>query len=166
MKLCTRIALLSVLAAGLLFSANPKIARDLTGLGSDTTVDVILRYKIRPTDEDVKRVEDRGGRVHRSLGMVRGLASTVSASSLEDLAADPNVEFVGRDHQVKATMDYAVPTVSADVALKYGYDGRGITVAVIDSGILDSHPDLDKAPDGKRRVVYQENFVAGAKETT
>jgi serine protease AprX len=62
-------------------------------------------------------------------------------------------------------MDYAVPAVSADVALKYGYDGRGITVAVIDSGILDSHPDLEGSH-GASRVVYEENFVTGAKDRT
>ena len=157
MKLCTRIALLSVLAAGLLFSANPKIARDLTGLDPDTSVDVILRYKTPPTDEHVRRVQDRGGRVHRSLGMLRGLASTVNASSLEDLAADPNVEFVGRDHQVKATMDYAVPAVSADVALKYGFDGRGITVAVIQGPDQSSRRVRSRYPcggDSRRRCFH------------
>ena len=88
MKLCTRIALLSVLAAGLLFSANPKIARDLTGLDPDTSVDVILRYKTPPTDEHVRRVQDRGGRVHRSLGMLRGLASTVNRNRKRKVPSD------------------------------------------------------------------------------
>ena len=44
MKRYIRIALLSIISSGLIFSANPKIARDLARLGAGTTVDVIVRY--------------------------------------------------------------------------------------------------------------------------
>ena len=166
MRRFIRIALLSVMTTGLMFSANSKVARDLTRPQPGTTVDVILRYKTPPTEKHVKKVKDRGGRCDKTLAVVKGLACKVSASSLDELAADPNVEYVGRDHEVKATTDYAVPTVNADIALKYGYDGRGVTVAVIDSGIMDSHPDLHGKIKGKDRVVYEENFVTAAKDRT
>jgi serine protease AprX len=39
-----------------------------------------------------------------------------------------------------------------------GYTGAGVTVAVIDSGINDSHPDLHNA-NGTSRVLYHQDFT-------
>jgi serine protease AprX len=55
--------------------------------------------------------------------------------------------------------------VQADVAAsQYGFDGTGIGVAVIDSGIAD-HPDLHGA-NGASRVVYSQSFVFLNSSTT
>jgi serine protease AprX len=50
------------------------------------------------------------------------------------------------------------PATGGDLALRYGYEGRGVTVAVIDSGIAD-HADLRDAATGLLRVLYHESFV-------
>ena len=42
-----------------------------------------------------------------------------------------------------------------------GYTGAGVGVAVIDSGINDSHPDLRNA-NGTSRVVYHQDFTGTA----
>ena len=57
-----------------------------------------------------------------------------------------------------STMDTTVPTVGADLAFAYGYDGKGIAVAVIDSGIA-SDPGLIDPQTGKSRVLYSESFL-------
>ncbi len=49
------------------------------------------------------------------------------------------------------------PSVGADSAWRSGWDGAGIGIAVIDSGIA-AHPDLQDAF-GLSRVVYRQNFV-------
>ena len=46
----------------------------------------------------------------------------------------------------------------ADIAYQSGYDGRGIGVVVIDSGIT-NQPDLKDTVTGSPRIVYQLNFV-------
>ena len=46
------------------------------------------------------------------------------------------------DRTVAGAMEYAEPTVNANIALQYGWNGSGIGVAVIDSGIY-NHPDLN-----------------------
>src|SRR5882762_6614256 len=43
-------------------------------------------------------------------------------------------------------------------AQQSGLDGRGVGVAIIDSGIYE-HPDLGKSGGGGSRVVYHESFV-------
>ena len=67
------------------------------------------------------------------------------------------MEYVAPDRPVQATLDYAQPAINANIAMQYGWDGKRVTVAVIDSGIMDTHPDLQDAQ-GRSRVVYAENF--------
>jgi serine protease AprX len=43
-----------------------------------------------------------------------------------------------------------------------GYNGTGVGVAVIDSGINDSHPDLLNSAETKSRVVYHQDFTGTA----
>ena len=45
--------------------------------------------------------------------------------------------------------------------MERGYNGAGVTVAVIDSGINDNHPDLRNA-NGTSRVVYHQDFTGTA----
>ena len=48
--------------------------------------------------------------------------------------------------------------VGADTAAAYGYDGEGIGIAIIDSGIFE-HDDLKISK--KSKVVYRESFIPG-----
>ena len=61
-------------------------------------------------------------------------------NALRALANDPEVAYISPDRSLKGANDYFQETVGADVAQSYGWDGTGIGVAVIDSGISD-HPD-------------------------
>src|SRR5262249_47120861 len=52
----------------------------------------------------------------------------------------------------------------------FGLDGSGISVAIIDSGINDSHEDLQSnrpgnGNGGQSRVIYSQNFVEGESTT-
>ncbi|SOD63406.1 Serine protease, subtilisin family [Streptomyces zhaozhouensis] len=52
-----------------------------------------------------------------------------------------------------AALDHSVPRIGAPAAWEAGFDGTGVTVAVLDSGIDTSHPDLDEG-----RVVGSADF--------
>ncbi|MEU7410691.1 S8 family serine peptidase [Streptomyces sp. NPDC042638] len=56
----------------------------------------------------------------------------------------------------KASLDTSVPQIGAPIAWKAGYTGKGVKVAVLDTGVDTSHPDL------KDQVVASKNFTAAA----
>lgn len=63
------------------------------------------------------------------------------------------------DARVRGTLDRSVPQIGAPAVWKAGYDGTGVKVAVLDSGIDLTHPDL------KDKVVESRNFTAEASVT-
>jgi subtilisin family serine protease len=94
--------------------------------------------------------------VTRRWEMVPGLAGWVTTRGLERLLADPDVTMVDLDVPAVAHMAEAVPMVHADEVQALGFTGRGVTVAVLDTGIDSDHPDF------AGRIVDQACFCVGA----
>ncbi|WP_327170545.1 S8 family peptidase [Streptomyces sp. NBC_01336] len=68
-------------------------------------------------------------------------------------ALDGGMTRIWLDAKVTASLDRSVPQIGAPAAWQAGYDGKGVKVAVLDSGIDATHPDLS----GK--VVESRNFT-------
>jgi serine protease AprX len=148
----TRKILFGLMISSVVWAANSKIAPDLANWKGA----VIVRYKAHMQDQHHRRIEQRGGHLNRTLEVVNSAAYQIPAAALEEVANDPDVEYITPDRPVKAMLDYAEPTVNANIAFQSGWTGTGVTVAVIDSGIMDTHPDLQTG--GKSRVVYAADF--------
>ena len=120
-------------------------------------VKVIVQYKQVPQTAALSRMQGLGGRMSHHLGLVRGAAFSVPAGALASLANDPEVEFVSVDHPLKGMDDYTDAAMNVTNAISSAYDGTGIGVAVIDSGISDKGPDLKQG--NVSRVVYHQDFT-------
>jgi subtilisin family serine protease len=106
-------------------------------------------------------VEQAGGTVRRTLGLVDGLAIEMPRARLQNLAASPHVRTVELDGQLTmleplveaaATGDleydnaWGVEHIGAKPVHDAGIRGQGIKVAVIDTGIDYIHDDPDDIP--------------------
>ena len=152
-----RTTLLLLLAALSGYAADRKIAPDLANLPPDQHVSVIVRYKQAPVHRNRIAVERRGGVLEAlpRYGQELRLLRACLRAGRSDQRSDVEYDLAGPHGGGHARL--CESAINAGIARQYGWNGNGITVAVIDSGIMDTHPDLQDGS-GKSRVVYAETF--------
>jgi len=97
-----------------------------------------------------------GGTVHTKIGDFA--TARVPLEKVEDLALSANVEFIQMSRKVKLQNDQAAIYSEADkvrsgtAPLSMAYDGTGVVVGIIDTGIDFSHGDFKNA-DGSTRIL-------------
>jgi serine protease AprX len=139
-------------------AAAPRLDRVLqdraaAGPGSSR---VILR--MRPgvssaaADHAIRKVKGMAGRRLPSVG---GQVAYVPNGSLATLAAMPGVQSVSLDRRVYGTLERTAATIGATWVREHlGFDGSGVGIAIIDSGVANWHDDL-----GSSRVTRFADFV-------
>ena len=80
-----------------------------------------------------------GAEVTWTYGIIDGFAAIATTDTLAALAARADVAGIWLDRPVAPVMDVSHRAIEADKAWAAGYDGSGVTVAVIDTGIDKVH---------------------------
>lgn len=108
-------------------------------------VQVVFATARGTDDAHLARVLDSGGRSDsvvglRSFPLLGHAAATLSAGALFNLIDATQTRSIELDAVHRPTLLESVPQVGADTAHANGYDGDGIAVVVIDTGIDADHP--------------------------
>jgi subtilisin family serine protease len=77
--------------------------------------------------------------VHRTFPYIPYTALSVSPRAMDRLAASPNVMGIEEDRLAKPMLNNTVNIVGASAAWAQGFDGSGWHVAILDTGLRDSH---------------------------
>ncbi len=129
---------------------------DVTGLikagyddASSTVIPVLATY-----DGAAKRSVPVGAKVTRQLPSIKGSALAVDKAKAGAFLAKPGGSAkIWLDGRREVTLDQSVPQIGAPAAWQAGYTGKDVKVAVLDTGIDASHPDLAS------QVVEAKNFT-------
>ena len=140
--------------ATILRAGDEKLSADLKSQNLAANVEVIVQYKVAPTEAHHQKVASLGGKLNRRLDFIKAAHYTLPKSTLQTMANDPDVAYITPDRALHAHLDQADATIGASLAASYNVNGAGVGVAVIDSGI-GYHPDL------KGRIVHEEQFITG-----
>ena len=106
-------------------------------------VSVIVQVEPSPEFQTCLYTASRnsGCKVKRELSLIDSFTAKVNAKTLEKLLNDESIKKVWFDATVKTCLDIAAPAVKAPAVWAGKITGKGIGVAVLDTGIY-PHPDL------------------------
>jgi serine protease AprX len=135
---------------------HPKLDRKLNDRaakgGSGTSRVIVMLKPGFDASADYRRV---GGKLGRRLNLINGQVVELTNNQLRKLADSPAVASIHWDRPTGGEMNRAAVAVGARAVQEdMGYDGAGVGVAVIDSGVTSWHDDLTyNGTNTKVRVV-------------
>ncbi len=114
---------------------------------------------------DTRVITGNGGVAGRPLASHGAQVADLDNRVLADVARNPQVAWVGVDHPAFPTLERTGAAIAANLARQaFHLTGKGIGVAVIDSGITAWHDDLyltrSRSPRAAPRVVHFKDFTA------
>jgi subtilisin family serine protease len=113
---------------------------------------------------DTRAITGLRGVAGRLLNPASAQVADVDNRAIADLSRDPRVARIHVDHPAFATMERTGAAIAASIARRtFRLTGKGIGIAVIDSGITAWHDDLylvdTRSPRSAPRVVHFKDFT-------
>lgn len=80
--------------------------------------------------------------IEKTFNLFVGEALKMTAAEIEEVGKHDAIEQIWPDLPVQAWLDVSVPHIKAPLVWQAGYKGQGIKIAIVDTGIDDTHPDF------------------------
>lgn len=109
-------------------------------------VKVIIGYVDKPNQADENMIRVHGGKTKYTYHIINAKAAEIPERAIAHIKNNPRVAYVEEDTEMYAVgqvTPWGVARIGADKVHAGGNTGVGVKVAIIDTGINYTHPDLD-----------------------
>jgi serine protease AprX len=141
-------ALLGIFALAASSFAEPgqkmgPLAARRAGLALGSSRVIITAADTNQLPDVADAIDQAGGRRGRALPIIDAYVADMPNAALFSLSHNPHISHIALDRAIVGTMERTGATIGATaIREEFGYDGSGVGVAVIDSGITSWHDDL------------------------
>lgn len=134
-------------------------------------VDIMIGFKSEPKKEDIDMVLRLGGQIKRTFTIIKAVSATVPKSAIENIKKNSNVEYVEIDEKVfahipigicqelkilKQAVPWGIGRIGSRLVNAMGNTGKGVKIAVLDTGIDAYHEDLKTNYKGGFNFINEE----------
>lgn len=107
---------------------------------------VIIMYDESIRSADVGVLSDMTVDIKKQYHLIPGIAATITSEQLDELKLKENISGVFEDTKVTTFLDDSVSQINADQIIPSdgSQRGQGINVCILDTGIDDSHPNINQ----------------------
>ena len=151
------VAVLAILCmSSIPFLTAPVYGRSIVAINATRLVSVIVGFAPSATTEEKERLmANIGAVVTRHFTIINGVEATIPTSAIQQLRQNPLVLAVDPNRQSHLLGTAADVQIHADQAWAVGFNGTGVKVAILDTGIDQTHLDL------QGRIVACHSEIAG-----
>jgi subtilisin family serine protease len=132
------------------------------GYWNHSEIPVIISLKREGYPSVSSLIVGRGGRVSPAYKLIPASAATIPMSRARDvvggLASNKYVEKVWLDKKVHIHLSESAPLIGAPYAWKLDYNGSGVKIAILDTGIDKNHEDFF-FPNGTSKIRVEVDFT-------
>ncbi|UCE75269.1 MAG: S8 family serine peptidase, partial [Methanomassiliicoccales archaeon] len=115
---------------------------------SDELIPVIIDYDHFPDSVDEEKLNNYGWDVQYVCKYIESIVVQVPVAEIENIASRNEIVMVQYAPDLQFTLSSALPSIGViEVWQNLGYDGEGVTIAILDTGIDDEHQGLDDLDD-------------------
>lgn len=144
---------------------NRQTANDTLTLKSDNSKNAIRCYILVEDEETISRLIDEGSEINSITDNI--VTASVPVSAIETISKIPGVERIEGGAPVSLSLDVARSDTKADevqegTGLDIGYDGSGVIIGIIDSGLEYDHINFyDESGNLRIKRVWQQSDNTG-----
>ena len=112
-------------------------------------IDVIVLFSDKPDSQSIQNV---GGKINRQFSIIPAISVTIPVNAISKLQNNPNVSFIEEvmertlhGHETSGqTFPWGIDRIDSEEVWHNttSYIGTGVKVAVLDTGLDDTHPDI------------------------
>lgn len=121
----------------------------------DSKIKAIVFSKKNDVEVCKLYLEKKGIEIKHELPLINAYAVEVERGELEEMARSDLVEYISDDARMTSLLNIAAQEVGARIANDTGYTGKGVGIAILDTGIY-PHQDLVRP---KNRIVAFKDFI-------